>query len=210
MNTFYLGLTGMMLIGAVVAFQSPQVREFAQERLGKTGTITEELPLPVQVTNEKLAGAWKAVDGSEVLFLRQDGKCRNAVAFQFRNDNADSVLEGAGILAVFQGNYVIEGDTIKGAGLETKSYRANGIKFDLENVYKFDTVSSRANLQTTAQKDIPPFVRQIYDSWVKEDQVGGQVTKLTADTLNIRRADGTIVRYDRIDPNQARDPALPS
>lgn len=214
MKTFLWLLLGAGLIAAYIYTDNPEFRGMMREKYPALAFMFKEPGsgdgdggvATIRVKPEKLVGAWRAEDGSELLFFREDGKFRSALAAEFRSNSATEVLQSVYISAVMLGDYTVEAPgKIQTSNIQISGYRARKMQLDLGRARKFDTSADEMEETAKYRRMLPDLLRRDFDSWVKGGNLGGGVTRLSKDTLVLYRPDG-LVTFKKIDPAGARDP----
>lgn len=160
----------------------------------------------IDVERENLVGAWRAVNNSELLVLRGDGKSRSAMAAQYKV-NLDNGINNTGMVtAVFMAEWVETGGVLDFKNVKITEVNVAKLKVNPgDQGAKVDQWKA-AVFTSRMYSGAPEAVKKSYQEWLEKNKVGGAIIKFADDYMTLEDKDGEVISFEKVNPNTARDP----
>lgn len=159
----------------------------------------------IQVKREELVGAWRATDNSQLMVLRADGRCRVALASQYKLLMDNGISASGQITSVVFADWQEERGTLRFTSIQMNEAEVAKQRVDPGNQgAKLDTWETTVFTTTLYSKR--GLIKDDFHKWVKNRRIGGTITKFTGTELSLLHDKNETSHYVRVDPYTTRDP----
>lgn len=169
----------------------------------RKGDVSQDAEVAVNIKN--MAGAWLAEDGRELLFLRQDGRCRSAMVLKIHGEHSGSLVANATITGIVTADWSLAKDSLIAKTIRFQEVNTGNYQVGQPSPAHATRIRQRsAEIRAAALRGIPKELRDIFELW-GERRLGGKIERLSKESMELSGAGGKR-NYHRVQPGTVRDP----
>jgi hypothetical protein len=166
--------------------------------------LTPGPPTLTDVRREQLLGGWWANDNTEYLQLASNGDMRSAISVRYKITQDDMII-GCSASGVLTGKWTLDRGQIRFKDVVIGKVMIRHVSVVPLNMPDVDINS--LNLARVAVRDEAQVLfKQEFEKFLREERVGGNVTKITANEFSMKHTNPEASHYRRADQKTTVDP----